>query len=101
MKDKNLKDQKSDSRNEITPLKTEDVKEGMKVRVVASVGIIKFIINTISEYGLAGEVVKGDDGKMYVQTGVSIIADVDDFMEHELMFEDKGYEKEETAADAD
>lgn len=93
-----MKDQKSGSRKEIIPLKAEDVKEGMKVRVVASVGIIKFIINTISEYGLAGEVVKGDDGKMYVQIGVSIVADTDSFMKHEIMFED---ETQKTTADAD
>lgn len=93
-----MKDQKSDSRNKIMPLNAEDVKEGMKVRVVASVGIIKFIINTISEYGLAGEIVKGNDEKMYVQTGVSIVADVDNFMKHEIMFED---ESKETAANAD
>lgn len=98
MENQDLKDQKSASRNKIMPLKAEDIKEGMEVRVAASVGIIKFIINTISEYGLAGEIVKGDDGKMYVQTGVSIVADVDNFMKHEIMFED---ETQKTAADAD
>ena len=93
-----MKDQRSDSRKEIIPLKADDIKEGMKVRVVASVGIIKFIINTISEYGLAGEIVKDDDGKMYVHAGVSIVADTDSFMKHEIMFED---EAENAATDAD
>lgn len=87
-----MKDQKSDSRKKAIPLKAEDIKDGMKVRVVASVGIIKFIINTISEYGIAGEVVKGDDEKMYIQTGISIVADAENFMKHELMFEDESNE---------
>lgn len=93
-----MKDKKSGSRKEIIPLKAEDVKEGMKVRVAASVGIIKFLINTISERGIAGEIVKDDDGKLYVRIGVSLIAEADNFMEHELMFED---ESKETAANAD
>ena len=75
------------SKIKITEVTKKNLKEGQKVRIVPSANIIRLAVDTIAENGLAGEVVKGTDDKLYIKASVNYIADAEEIIECETVIE--------------
>lgn len=90
--EENLKEQKSDSKNEIqvTRITEENLKEGQKVRIAPSVDFIRFIVDSIAENGLSGSVIKDKNNELYIVASVTIVVDAKDIVNHGIVVEEFG-----------
>lgn len=77
------------SKIKVTEVTKKNLKEGQKVRIVPSANIIRLVVDTVARNGIAGEIIKGDDDKLYITATVNYIADAEEIIKCETVIEDK------------
>lgn len=75
------------SKIKVTEVTKKNLKEGQKVRIVPSANIIRLVVDTVARNGIAGEIIKGDDDKLYITAAVNYIADAVEIIECETVIE--------------
>ena len=73
----------------VTEVTKKNLKEGQKVRIVPSANIIRLVVDTVARNGIAGEIIKGDDDKLYITATVNYIADAEEIIKCETVIEEK------------
>lgn len=77
------------SKIKVTEVTKKNLKEGQKVRIVPSANIIRLVVDTVARNGIAGEIIKGDDDKLYITATVKYIADAEEIIKCETVIEEK------------
>ncbi|MBR3467439.1 MAG: hypothetical protein IKH15_09495 [Bacteroidales bacterium] len=77
------------SKIKVTEVTKKNLKEGQKVRIVPSANIIRLVVDTVARNGIAGEIIKGDDDKLYITATVNYIADAEEIIKCETVIEEK------------
>ena len=77
------------SKIKVTEVTKKNLKEGQKVRIVPSANIIRLVVDTVARNGIAGEIIKGDDDKLYITATVNYIADAEEIIKCETIIEEK------------
>ena len=77
------------SKIKVTEVTKKNLKEGQKVRIVPSANIIRLVVDTVARNGIAGEIIKGDDDKLYIAATVNYIADAEEIIKCETVIEEK------------